>query len=171
MNDHYRLPCAQMKVASPVGDLYLAASEYGLTHLTLQQHRIGEIIDVEKSKLSQAQDILMQVKQQLEQYFAKQRHQFDVPLAPKGTEFQRQVWQALINTQHGETLSYSDIANNIRRPKAVRAVGAANGANHIAIIIPCHRIIGKSGKLTGYAYGLEMKQFLLDLEAKFEKIN
>ena len=165
MNNHYRLPCADIKVSSPVGDLYLAASEFGLTHLTLEQERIGEIRNADKSDLDQAQAVLIQVKQQLEEYFAGKRHQFDVPLAPKGTDFQKQVWQALIETQHGDTLSYSDIAQHINCPKAVRAVGAANGANHIAIIIPCHRIIGKSGKLTGYAYGLKVKQFLLELEA------
>ncbi len=164
--NNYSLPCARMKLSSPVGDLYLAAGIQGLTDLTLQKERIGEIGKTEQSDVNQAQEILLKVRQQLEEYFAGRRHQFDVPLAPKGTEFQKQVWQALINTQHGETLSYGDIANNIHRPKAVRAVGAANATNRIAVIIPCHRIIGKSGKLTGYAYGLEMKRFLLDLERK-----
>ncbi|RYV02140.1 cysteine methyltransferase [Shewanella sp. OPT22] len=160
----YSSPCAAMELPSPVGTLYLAASEHGLTHLTCEKNRISELASVEFKAKVKAEAVLKQVKQQLEEYFAKKRSDFSVPLAPKGTEFQHQVWDALMNTRHGETLSYSDIANEIGRPKAVRAVGAANGANHIAIIIPCHRIIGKSGKLTGYAYGLEMKQHLLNLE-------
>ncbi len=87
-------------------------------------------------------------------------------MAPKGTEFQAQVWQALTELSYGHTCSYGDIAEKIKRPKAVRAVGAANGANPIAIIVPCHRVIGKNGKLTGYAYGLNMKQQLLSLEGE-----
>lgn len=98
--------------------------------------------------------------------FAGKLPQFSLPLAPKGTEFQCQVWQALTEIPFNQTVSYSDIANAIARPKSVRAVGAANGANPIPIIIPCHRVIGKNGKLTGYAYGLALKQTLLDIEAR-----
>ena len=153
-----------MKISSSVGQLFIAASKRGLTHLTLDETRLGELDSVDVDSIGTAQQILQSVKQQLEEYFAGERTNFDVPLAPKGTIFQQDVWQALLSTKHAETLSYSDIAHLINRPKAVRAVGAANGANHIAIIIPCHRVIGKNGKLTGYAYGLEMKQYLLNLE-------
>lgn len=165
MQNTYSPPCTKIKISSPVGSLFIAASENGLTHLTLQESRIGEIKKLDDSALIKAQKILEIATRQLEEYFAGMRNSFDVPLLPQGTDFQKRVWSALINTKHGQTLSYSDIADKINRPKAVRAVGAANGANHIAIIIPCHRVIGKSGNLTGYAYGLEMKQFLLDLES------
>ena len=113
-----------------------------------------------------AQQHINAVHRQLSEYFSGQRQAFELALAPKGTVFQHQVWQALAQLHFGQVCSYGDIANRIHRPKAVRAVGAANGANPIAIIVPCHRVIGKNGKLTGYAYGLEMKQFLLALEVR-----
>ncbi|MGF1680241.1 methylated-DNA--[protein]-cysteine S-methyltransferase [Photobacterium minamisatsumaniensis] len=98
---------------------------------------------------------------QLAEYFAGERTGFDVPLKMQGTDFQRTVWQALNSVGYGDTCSYGDIANLIGNPKAVRAVGAANGKNPIPIIVPCHRVIGSSGKLTGYAGGLDMKIWLL----------
>lgn len=101
---------------------------------------------------------------QLEAYFDGQLHEFDLPLAPKGTEFQNQVWRALQQVKYGETASYLDIAKAIGNPKAVRAVGMANGRNPIAIVVPCHRIIGSNRTLTGYAGGLPRKQYLLNLE-------
>lgn len=101
---------------------------------------------------------------QLEAYFDGQLHEFDLPLAPKGTEFQSQVWRALQQVKYGETASYLDIAKAIGNPKAVRAVGMANGRNPIAIVVPCHRIIGSNRTLTGYAGGLPRKQYLLNLE-------
>lgn len=103
---------------------------------------------------------------QLTEYFAGARFQFDLPLAPQGTAFQKSVWQALVEIPYAETRSYADIARRIRRPKAVRAVGAANGRNPIAIIVPCHRVIGSNGTLVGYGGGLPMKQMLLELEAR-----
>jgi methylated-DNA-[protein]-cysteine S-methyltransferase len=175
---HFSSPTCHALVTSPVGLLSFKASEYGLTHLqvedlaqmsstvdiqtqvTLQQRGIG----LDQALLLQAQQHIDQTVTQLTEYFAKQRQHFNVTLAPKGTVFQQEVWQALSQLPFGMRCSYSDIANTIGRPKAVRAVGAANGANPIAIIVPCHRVIGKGGKLTGYAYGLEMKQWLLDLE-------
>ncbi|MGB0894199.1 MAG: methylated-DNA--[protein]-cysteine S-methyltransferase [Parashewanella sp.] len=162
----FKSPCAELCAEqcwqSPVGRLLLKASNQGLTHLTVVD---GDYQTQKQGDNSQtAMEILAMVISQLQQYFAGERLQFDVPLAPTGTEFQQQVWQALQGVEFGQSCSYSDIAQKINRPKAVRAVGAANGANRIAIIIPCHRIIGKSGKLTGYAYGLEMKQALLSLE-------
>lgn len=108
--------------------------------------------------------ISTQAKQQMLDYLAGKLQQFDLPLAPQGTEFQRRVWQQLLAIDYGKTASYLDIAKAIQKPKACRAVGAANGKNPIAIVIPCHRIIGSNGSLTGYAGGLARKTFLLDLE-------
>nr|WP_305881892.1 methylated-DNA--[protein]-cysteine S-methyltransferase [Endozoicomonas sp. SCSIO W0465] len=107
---------------------------------------------------------LKQSKKELEAYFRGELTRFTVALDLRGTDFQQQVWRALQQIGYGQRCSYQDIASSIHRPKAVRAVGAANGANPVAIIVPCHRVIGKNGKLTGYAHGVEMKQYLLDLE-------
>jgi len=109
--------------------------------------------------------ILDRAEQQLASYFAGDAAGFDLPLAPRGTAFQQQVWAALQTIPHGETRSYASIAKQIGNPSAIRAVGAANGANPIAIIIPCHRVIASDGTLHGYAGGLDRKRFLLDLEA------
>lgn len=103
-------------------------------------------------------------KTQMQDYLNGRLRQFDLPLAPKGTVFQQLVWQQLLNIEYGKTASYLDIATAIYNPKACRAVGAANGKNPIAIVIPCHRIIGANGSLTGYAGGLPRKSFLLALE-------
>ena len=109
--------------------------------------------------------LLMQTEKQLKEYFKGQRNVFDLPLQMKGTQFQQEVWQALQEIPYGETRTYSDIAVAIGRPKATRAVGMANHCNPLAIIVPCHRVIGKNGSLTGYAGGLEKKQALLALES------
>ena len=106
-----------------------------------------------------------QVIRQLDEYFAGKRQDFDLPLAPEGTEFQRQVWRGLQQIPYGETWSYGELARHVGRPKASRAVGAANGLNPIPVIIPCHRVIGSNGKLTGFGGGLETKSFLLNLES------
>ena len=101
---------------------------------------------------------------QLEEYFAGRRRQFDLPLDLHGTEFQKRCWQELLKIPYGETRSYADVARAIGNPSAVRAVGLANGQNPIAIIVPCHRVIGSDGSLTGYGGGLETKRKLLELE-------
>ena len=101
---------------------------------------------------------------ELQEYLAGKRTAFDIPLAPAGTEFQRAVWKALQNIPYGQTRSYADIAAVVGNPKATRAVGSANNRNPIAVLIPCHRVVGANGKLTGYAGGLALKQRLLDLE-------
>jgi methylated-DNA-[protein]-cysteine S-methyltransferase len=103
---------------------------------------------------------------QLRDYFAGKRKAFDLPLAPRGTEFQVAVWNALLEIPYGDTISYSELANRIGKPSAMRAVGAANGANPIPVIIPCHRVIGANGSLTGYGGGIERKQWLLALEGR-----
>ncbi|MBR9727439.1 methylated-DNA--[protein]-cysteine S-methyltransferase [Shewanella intestini] len=124
------------------------------------------LIDSKESDLKCANGYLHAGIEQLINYFNGTLKSFNLTLSPKGTVFQQQVWQALTEIPYGSSCSYSDIANKIQRPKAVRAVGAANGANPIAIVVPCHRVIGKSGKLTGYAHGLAMKQYLLNLEVQ-----
>ena len=105
------------------------------------------------------------VIKQLDEYFDGKRQDFDLPLRPAGTEFQRQVWQALQQIPYGETWSYGKLAKHVGTPNAYRAVGAANGINPIPVIIPCHRVIGSNGKLTGFGGGLEAKAFLLNLES------
>ena len=104
--------------------------------------------------------------EQLNQYFAGELDAFDLRLAPSGTDFQRAVWKALVEIPYGDTWSYGQVAEHIDRPKASRAVGAANGVNPIPVIIPCHRVIGSSGKLTGFGGGLETKEYLLGLESQ-----
>ena len=110
--------------------------------------------------------VLDKAESQLHAYFNKGLDRFDLPLAPEGTAFQREVWDALLTIPRGETRSYASIARQIGNPDAIRAVGAANGANPIAVIIPCHRVIASDGTLHGYAGGLERKRYLLDLEAQ-----
>ena len=108
--------------------------------------------------------LIKKAASQLAEYFAGRRRKFDLPLSPEGTEFQRSVWQALQSIPFGETRSYGNIAAQIGNPKACRAVGMANNRNPIVIIIPCHRVIGQDGSLTGYGGGIDIKQYLLDME-------
>ncbi len=110
--------------------------------------------------------LLVKAKNELEEYFDGKRKEFDLPLKQEGTEFQKKVWNALSKIPYGETRTYKEIAKMIGNEKASRAVGMANNKNNIPIIIPCHRVIGSNGKLVGYALGLDMKQYLLDLEIK-----
>ena len=146
---------------SPIGRLLLAADERGLQQLLMD-------IDGKPWRIAEdwrsATDELDEVCKQLDEYFAGSRQRFELRLAPQGTAFQLAVWQALLRIPFGQTSSYSALATEIARPTAVRAVGAANGANPIAIIIPCHRAIGRDGSLTGYAGGLPRKALLLKLE-------
>ncbi len=111
-------------------------------------------------------DLLASARQQMTQYFAGTRQRFDLPLSFNGTPFQNRVWQALIKIPYGETCSYGDIARQVGQPQAMRAVGAANGRNHIPIIIPCHRVVNSNGSLGGFSAGLWRKQKLLELEAR-----
>ncbi|RTZ18100.1 methylated-DNA--[protein]-cysteine S-methyltransferase [Vibrio aquaticus] len=146
---------------SPLGRITMQSDEHGLLGVwfetqTTQPEELGEYTD--------KHPILINTIKQLQEYFAGEREQFDLPLAAKGTEFQQKVWHALSMIPYGETWSYQDLANAIDNPKAVRAVGLANGKNPISVIVPCHRVIGKNGKLTGYAGGVERKEKLLKLE-------
>lgn len=147
---------------SPLGLLTLAASEHGLCAVYFAQHAHWS----GQHNWQHAPDhaLLQQTGEQLDQYFAGQRQQFDIALDMRGSAFQIQVWQGLLDIQFGTTANYAELAQRIGRPKAARALGAANGRNPISIIVPCHRVIGKDGALTGYAGGLERKQFLLKLE-------
>lgn len=110
--------------------------------------------------------VLARAAEQLAEYFAGTRHEFDVPLAPRGTEFQRRVWRELAAIPYGDTATYGELAIALGRPSASRAVGAANARNPISILVPCHRVIALTGELTGYAGGLEAKRWLLDHEAR-----
>jgi methylated-DNA-[protein]-cysteine S-methyltransferase len=143
---------------SPIGDLLLVAGEEGL----LQVHFPPAHPPVDAPR---GYARLAPVIQQLAEYFAGDRKQFDLPLALRGTPFQIEVWRALQQIPYGQTRSYEDVARSIGRPTATRAVGAANGANPIPIIIPCHRVIGKNGGLTGFGGGIAVKRRLLGLEA------
>ncbi len=126
--------------------------------------RIGfGVLDVEGSALSPTA-LTNEAATQLMEYFAGKRRTFSLPLAPKGTPFQKEVWQALSSIPYGQTRSYADIAAQVGRPKAFRAVGMANNRNPIPIVIPCHRVVGSSGDMVGYAYGTKIKRYLLELE-------
>lgn len=152
-----------MYMDSPVGALKLVAHDQALVAVMWDNEdhkrvRLAELIEDHQHPM------LLRVKKQLEQYFAGQRQQFDLPLDFQGTDFQQQVWQTLLTIPYGETRSYKEIAVQIGNEKAVRAVGAANGRNPISIIAPCHRVIGSGGALVGFAGGLDKKQILLSLE-------
>jgi methylated-DNA-[protein]-cysteine S-methyltransferase len=149
---------------SPVGVLTLVASDTGLAAILWENDRpgrvrLGEMIEDEDHP------VLAETEKQLGAYFAGTLTAFTVPLDFAGTDFQKIVWQALLTIPFGETRSYAEIARQIGRPGAVRAVGAANGRNPISIIAPCHRVIGSNGALTGFAGGLEAKKVLLGLES------
>lgn len=141
-------------------------SVIGLVEVCANSAGIKSIYFVDEKKSNTTDSELTQkTVEQLAQYFAGERIEFDLPLEASGTAFQKKVWQALTQIPHGQTCSYGDIANKLGNPKAVRAVGAANGKNPISIVVPCHRVIGANGTLTGYAGGLKRKSFLLTLES------
>ena len=151
------------KMFSPVGELTLVATDAGLTAILWENDdpdrvRLGAMVERGDDP------ILAATEQQLNAYFAGTLTRFTVPLDFQGTDFQKSVWAALLTIPFGETRSYGEIARQIGRPSASRAVGAANGRNPISIIAPCHRVIGSSGALTGFAGGLEAKAYLLGME-------
>ena len=149
------------QIPTPCGPLLLVIDERGLCQVDFCHS--PHPLKIEDDWQADAQ-ALAPYAEQFGAYFAGERHAFDLPLSQHGTEFQLRVWQALARIPYGQTRSYADIAQTIGNPKAVRAVGAANGRNPLAIIIPCHRVIGQNSSLTGYAGGLAIKQFLLTLE-------
>jgi methylated-DNA-[protein]-cysteine S-methyltransferase len=152
-----------MLMPSPVGQLTLVARHDKLSAILWETERANR---VRLGELRAADDnpVLLETERQLMEYFAGRRDRFELELEFTGTDFQKHVWRALLTIPFGETRSYSQIAQQIGNPSAVRAVGAANGRNPISIIAPCHRVIGASGGLTGFAGGLEAKQYLLALE-------
>jgi methylated-DNA-[protein]-cysteine S-methyltransferase len=144
------------------GEVAIAADDEGIVALGF--HSEERPMRLEKSGQRQATELTDLAAQQLEEYFAGQRRRFELPLNPRGTDFQQGVWRELCRIPYGQTRSYSEQAQAVGNVKAVRAVARANGANPIAIVVPCHRVIGADGTLTGYAGGLEMKARLLTLE-------
>jgi methylated-DNA-[protein]-cysteine S-methyltransferase len=148
---------------SPVGALLLAADGIGLRHITFMRgRRPARPHDAWREDPAPFRETL----RQLRAYFAGSLEMFDLPLAPEGTEFQQEVWRRLCEIPYGETTSYGEIARRLGRPQASRAVGLANGTNPLPIVIPCHRVIGSTGKLTGYGGGLPIKEKLLALERR-----
>lgn len=151
------------EIHSPVGKLKLIASDRALVAILWDKEKPSRV-QLDKPEQSDTNPILLEAETQLNEYFKGARKTFDLPLQASGTAFQTQVWNALKKIPFGQTKSYGEIAREIGLPKASRAVGAANGRNPLSIIVPCHRVIGQNGKLTGFAGGLSKKEILLKLE-------
>lgn len=151
---------------SPVGPLQLVASEKGICGLYFKSSKRHDNIHIENAIEGANHPVLIKAKKQLDEYFAGKRQQFDLPLDMQGTIFQIKTWKELQKIPYGTTLSYGEQAQRVGDAKKARAVGAANGRNPISIIVPCHRVIGTSGAITGYAGGVENKEWLLALETK-----
>lgn len=152
-------------IDSPVGPLTLVATGEKLAAILWQNDKPGRV-HLGPMRESPQDPVLQEAERQLREYFAGTRTRFDLELEFVGTDFQKNVWQALLDIPYGQTRSYAQIAAQVGRPKAVRAVGAANGRNPLSIVAPCHRVVGASGELTGYAGGLRAKEALLALESK-----
>ncbi len=150
------------RIDSPVGRLLIAADEAGLRLIEFPspRHPVPPGADWREGD----HPLLQRAQRQLDEYFAGRRRDFDLPLAPRGTPFQRRVWDELAQIPYGRTRSYAELAQRLGQPSATRAVGAANGRNPLPIVVPCHRVIGADGSLTGFGGGLPRKRFLLELE-------
>jgi methylated-DNA-[protein]-cysteine S-methyltransferase len=157
------MTAAWHEIASPVGPLLLVATDGALTRIGFAAGKGRVARDPGWQHVPQA---FAAVTRQLQEYFAGTRRAFDLEIAPAGTPFQLMVWRALRAIPYGETRSYRDLARSIGNERAVRAVGLANGRNPLAIVIPCHRVVGSDGSLTGFGGGLETKRYLLDLERR-----
>jgi O-6-methylguanine DNA methyltransferase len=150
------------RTSSPVGPLFLAASEKGLVRLEFEE-RVQKL-DAKSIQLRESKSRIASYLDELDEYFAGQRRQFSMSLDLRGTPFQLACWRALVAIPYGETRTYADVARTIGHPQAFRAVGMANNRNPIAIVVPCHRVIATGGSLCGYGGGLDIKRQLLDLE-------
>ena len=148
---------------SPIGPLLIAGDQEFIRQILFPRKGVARRPEPDWSPEPSAP--VLEAARQLREYFDRRRTDFDLPLAPEGTEFQRGVWKRLQGIPYGHTISYGELARRVGNPKASRAVGAANGANPIPIVIPCHRVIGANGKLTGFGGGLPVKESLLRLEA------
>ena len=149
---------------SPIGPLLIAGDAHAVTQISFPQN--GKPVPPEANWTESAKGPVGEAIRQLREYFAGRRTDFDLPLAPKGTEFQKSVWRRLQEIPYGESISYGELAKRVGNPKASRAVGAANGKNPLPIVVPCHRVIGANGKLVGFGGGLPTKRALLEIEAK-----
>jgi methylated-DNA-[protein]-cysteine S-methyltransferase len=145
---------------SPIGVLEIETNEEAVTGIRLVKDCLS------MDEIDSSHPLVKTVFRQLDEYFAGKRQKFEFPLAPKGTDFQQKVWKQLLQIPYGTTISYAQLAKASGNPKACRAVGSANGKNPVAIVIPCHRVIASGGGLGGYAYGLEVKKLLLELESQ-----
>ena len=151
------------ELETPIGPLLVAADDAGLRRIHFQ--RGPQTLEADPA-WRRDPPAFREVARQLAEYFARERRAFDLPIAPEGTPFQLETWRALVAIPYGTTISYGELARRIGKPEAVRAVGAANGANPLPIVVPCHRVIGADGSLTGFGGGTERKQLLLGLEAE-----
>ena len=161
---------AYKMIESPVGKLKLVASDKGLVAILWDNDRPHRGVPLSDLVANEQHPVLVDTERQLREYFAGKRKTFSVALDMRGTRFQKNVWEALLAIPFGETRSYGQLAKQLGNPQATRAVGAANGKNPLSIIVPCHRVIGSSGKLTGFGGGLEAKAHLLNLETSDGKL-
>lgn len=167
MIDNIKIPYYFKEIISPVGLLTLVASNKGLAGILWENDREGRV-NLNPQIEDKQHKILLDTEQQLNEYFSGKRQSFNIPLDFNGTTFQKEVWNYLLHIPFGTTTTYGRIAKDLGRPKAMRAVGAANGRNPISIIAACHRVIGANGALTGFAAGLSVKAFLLDHEGSID---
>ncbi|HLV24966.1 MAG TPA: methylated-DNA--[protein]-cysteine S-methyltransferase [Gemmatimonadales bacterium] len=166
------MPALHLTLESPIGNLLLTARDEGLTGVWFEQHRHAPqergSEAVTASSTSEAARILRSAADQLAEYFAGERRQFTLALAARGTPFQLQVWRALASIPYGSAVSYAWLAERVEKPTAIRAVGGANARNPLSIVVPCHRVIGANGSLTGFGGGLERKRWLLEHEGALQ---
>ncbi|MBI5629387.1 MAG: methylated-DNA--[protein]-cysteine S-methyltransferase [Elusimicrobia bacterium] len=156
--------CVLDKVDSPVGNLWLIASDAGLHGALWDNDRQDYAGIFGALKSSRKHPVIAKAREQFAEYFSGRRKSFDIPLVIDGTPFEKQAWRQLSGIPYGETISYAEQARRLGSAKKARAVGLANSRNPISIIVPCHRVVGKSGALTGYGGGLDKKKFLIELE-------
>ncbi|MBD5204389.1 MAG: methylated-DNA--[protein]-cysteine S-methyltransferase [Bacteroidales bacterium] len=163
----YQSPCGELVVGILEDKICLCDWECRPNHLQILQRvgrRLGAKVEEREERDRREERVLTEAFRQLTEYFQGNRKEFELPLLMAGSEFQKEVWRALVDLPYSATVSYTDIAERIRKPSAVRAVANAIGANPLSILIPCHRVIGKNGAMTGYAGGIDKKEFLLRVE-------